>query len=313
MIFDGLLVGLMWALAWHCTHSRSYFAAVVAFIALGLLLALAWSRLYAPDVALAEAAIGAGLAGVLLLSTVRSLPGAGAAPVATQGWGHGLVWALTGALAGGLLWSALSISPPASVMSQQVQAHLSQTGVSHPVTAVLLNYRALDTALELAVLLWAWMAQRLLGEAAAPGYQGRRQVLSRVTSWVWPLVLMVAVYLLWRGSSGPGGAFQSGAVLAAGWVLLGMAQASVGVNPWHSIHLSVRLGWLGGVTMFFLVGLLGLAQGVGFMGYVPEQAGVWILLIESLAALSIGLLLASMVFVHLPRSSASDLEGRACP
>jgi len=311
MIFDGLLVGLMWALAWHCTHSRSYFASVVAFIALGLLLALAWSRLYAPDVALAEAAIGAGLAGVLLLSTVRHLPETQCATRATPGWRHWLVWGLAGMLAGGLLWSALSISPPASVMAQQVQAHLSQTGVTHPVTAVLLNYRALDTALELAVLLWAWMAQRLLSEVAGPEYQGHSRVLSRVAQWLWPLVLMVAVYLLWRGSSGPGGAFQSGAVLAAGWVLLGLAQVSVWVNPWQQVRLSVRLGWLGGVTIFLWVGLLGLAQGVGFMGYVPEQAGTWILLIESLAALSIGLLLASMVFVHLPRSSGADLEGRA--
>ena len=35
--------------------------AVILFIAFGLLLALVWARLRAPDVALAEAAIGAGL------------------------------------------------------------------------------------------------------------------------------------------------------------------------------------------------------------------------------------------------------------
>jgi multisubunit Na+/H+ antiporter MnhB subunit len=40
---------------------------VVLFIAFGLLLALAWVRLGAPDVALAEAAIGAGITGTLLL------------------------------------------------------------------------------------------------------------------------------------------------------------------------------------------------------------------------------------------------------
>lgn len=39
---------------------------VAAFIGLGTLAAVAWARLGAPDVAMAEAAIGAGLTGALL-------------------------------------------------------------------------------------------------------------------------------------------------------------------------------------------------------------------------------------------------------
>ena len=37
------------------------------FIVFGLLMSLAWARLAAPDIGLAEAAIGAGLTGALLL------------------------------------------------------------------------------------------------------------------------------------------------------------------------------------------------------------------------------------------------------
>lgn len=47
--------------------ARGAAQAVSAFIGLGLVTALAWARLRAPDVALAEAAIGAGLTGALLL------------------------------------------------------------------------------------------------------------------------------------------------------------------------------------------------------------------------------------------------------
>jgi hypothetical protein len=39
----------------------------------GLLMALAWARLEAPDIALAEAAIGAGLTGALLLDAVGQM------------------------------------------------------------------------------------------------------------------------------------------------------------------------------------------------------------------------------------------------
>ncbi len=49
------------------------FRAVVMFIVFGLVMALAWVRLEAPDIALAEAAIGAGLTGVLLLDTLGYL------------------------------------------------------------------------------------------------------------------------------------------------------------------------------------------------------------------------------------------------
>ena len=55
--------------------SRDLFKGVVLFVAMGLLMALAWVRLSAPDLALAEAAIGAGLAGALLLAAVRRLAG----------------------------------------------------------------------------------------------------------------------------------------------------------------------------------------------------------------------------------------------
>ena len=49
------------------------FAAVVGFVAYGLLLALAWVRLHAVDVALTEAAIGGGLCGVLLIGAAARL------------------------------------------------------------------------------------------------------------------------------------------------------------------------------------------------------------------------------------------------
>jgi uncharacterized MnhB-related membrane protein len=51
--------------------------AAAAFIALGVVMALAWARLNAPDVALAEAALGAGLTGALLLRHL-ALTGEGA-------------------------------------------------------------------------------------------------------------------------------------------------------------------------------------------------------------------------------------------
>jgi len=69
-LLDGMLVlALVW-LAWRALSSPDLFTAIVLFIAFGLMMALAWVRLQAPDIALAEAAIGAGLTGALLLSAL---------------------------------------------------------------------------------------------------------------------------------------------------------------------------------------------------------------------------------------------------
>jgi energy-converting hydrogenase B subunit D len=70
LTFDLLLAAsLLWS-ALRAITTQDLFRAAVLFIVFGLLMALAWSRLGAPDIALAEAAIGAGLSGALLLDTV---------------------------------------------------------------------------------------------------------------------------------------------------------------------------------------------------------------------------------------------------
>ena len=69
-IFDGLLLLVIVGLAWRSLNDRDAFRGVVTFIALGLLIAVAWVRLRAPDVALAEAAVGSGLTGALILSAL---------------------------------------------------------------------------------------------------------------------------------------------------------------------------------------------------------------------------------------------------
>lgn len=72
-VFDiMMLFALLW-LAWRALSSPDLFTAIVLFIAFGLVMSLAWVRLDAPDVALAEAAIGAGLTGALLLSALARL------------------------------------------------------------------------------------------------------------------------------------------------------------------------------------------------------------------------------------------------
>jgi len=73
LLFDGLLaLTLVW-LALRAVAARNLFRCSVSFITLGLVLAVAWVRLRAPDVALAEAAVGSGLTGAMVLASLARM------------------------------------------------------------------------------------------------------------------------------------------------------------------------------------------------------------------------------------------------
>jgi len=75
MVFDVLLAVITLALAWRAVTDGELFRAVVSFVALGLVMAVTWFRLSAPDLALAEAAVGGGLTGALMLAALRRWTG----------------------------------------------------------------------------------------------------------------------------------------------------------------------------------------------------------------------------------------------
>ncbi len=68
--FDAVLALLIVLCAGAAIVSAELLRAIVFFIVFGLLMAVGWLRLQAPDVALAEAAVGAGLTGVLLVEAL---------------------------------------------------------------------------------------------------------------------------------------------------------------------------------------------------------------------------------------------------
>src|SRR5262249_41986959 len=156
--------------------ARQTFVAVVSFVAYGLLLALVWVRLAAPDVALAVAAIGSGLSGVLLLGTAARLRDVEEqAEAARPGPLLRTVAAiLSVTVAAGLAVALLFLSGPAPTLAPLAAANLAATGVGNPVTAVLMAYRAMDTLLEKVVLMlaligvWSLAPDRVWGGHPGP-------------------------------------------------------------------------------------------------------------------------------------------------
>jgi multisubunit Na+/H+ antiporter MnhB subunit len=219
-----------------------------------------------------------------------------------------IVILLAAALGVALIWAMLTLGAPPVRLSTQVAERLGETGVSHPVTAVLLNFRGFDTLLEVAVLLLA-----LLGVLSVADGEGRGPVsvpdLQRVAAptggaavlpWLArvlaPLMVLTAGYLLWAGAHQPGGAFQAAAVLAATAVLLHLAHL---LPAWAAPGLALRAGLVFGLLAFITVAAALMLQGE-LLHYPPAWAGALILLIETALTLSLALILAGL-FLSLSR------------
>ncbi len=299
-IFDSLIgLGLLW-LTWKALTTPDLFKAIVLFITFGLLLTLAWVRLDAPDIALAEAAIGAGLTGALLLAALAKLrstnplikvvePSIKQKPkVSSIQWGPAVVSLL---VAVGLGNAVLSLPSYAPGLSLEVSEKLDSSGVSNPVTAVMLNFRGYDTLLEMIVLLVALVGVWSIGSLAKSREDRPDIVLDNLSRFLTPLLILVAAYLLWIGAHAPGGAFQAGSVLGAAGVLLLLTgwrlQAGFSALP-------LRLLLVAGSGTFVAMAVFTLLVEGQLLKFPIMQAGIFILLIETAATISIGITLAAL-------------------
>jgi multisubunit Na+/H+ antiporter MnhB subunit len=216
-------------------------------------------------------------------------------------------------LAALLAAAVLRLPAEPAALAGVVEREMERSGVSHPVTAVLLNFRAYDTWLELGVLLVAAVALLAVRRAAdlrdVPVPHDADPVLSSLAALTVPLMVLTAGYLLWLGSHAPGGAFQSGAVLGAAGVLLLLAgRASV---TWPG-PLPLRLGLAAGFLAFLALGGAASLAGGRFLQYPPTLAGTLILCVETAAALSIGLTLAVLFAgARAGRTGSGAAEGEA--
>jgi multisubunit Na+/H+ antiporter MnhB subunit len=294
-----LVVGLaVWTIA-----ARDLFASVVGYVAYGLLLALVWVRLYAPDVALTEAAVGSGVTGVLLITAGKRL---GAARAGEAGPAPGLALKLfAGALAllvAGALAAVILILPdPAPSLAPQAAAAADGpgAGLGNPITAVLISYRSFDTMLEKVVLIlavlgvWSVGADKAWGAAPAP--LGRRNPYGAsvfLAQMLAPVGAVIGVHIFWVGADAPGGAFQGGALLAAMWMIAMMARIT---EPPRVDARWLRLALVAGPAVFLVAGLAGPLMAGSFFAFPHAFAKPIILFIEAFMLLSIAVALPALV------------------
>lgn len=220
---------------------------------------------------------------------------------------QGVLIILLAALAGALLLAITDLPPAPVKLAGDVAANMASSGVTHPVTAVLLNFRGYDTFLEVAVLIIALLGMLAAGLPPPPPTGSRNAMLPTLARLAVPLMVLAAIYLLWAGAFRPGGAFQAAAVLAAAAVLLHLAELQA---PWADAARAPRLAIAGGFLLFLAIAASLLLNG-GLLRYPPEQAGLLIVLIESGLSISLAVNLACFFLLRSRAENASILRSTA--
>ncbi len=289
LLLDVAIVVLLLALAAGALYSRTLYGSLTLFFAFGMVMALAWARLNAPDLALAEAAIGAGLSGALLFNALqKSRPERIQAGRLQRRLAASVLSLVVLVVLLQSLWPALAREPS---LPGLVEDRLPQSAVGYPVTAVLLDFRGWDTLLELAVLLLAVLGVRVLQptHTAAPGPWPLLLAWGRTLA---PVTVVVAGFLLWQGAKGPGGAFQAGAVLAAGAVMLRLNQV---LPPLRWSNVLVRAAVLAGLLVFLGTAAATFWLGGGWLDYPRAANPALVVAIEVCATVSIATALTLLV------------------
>lgn len=201
------------------------------------------------------------------------------------------------ALTMGLGYAVLSLPEHGQGLQELVSDNIEESGVSNPVTAVLLNFRGYDTLLEMVVLLMALLGVWSLDSKALRRGARSGSVLDTLARLLLPLLILVAAYLLWAGAHAPGGAFQAGSVLGAAGVLLLLTGWRL--NPKFAA-LPLRISLVAGCTTFLVMAVFTLTSEGQMLKYSQAQAGILILIIETMATISIGITLAALFFGKCP-------------
>lgn len=73
MFFDKILLLLLIVCAIAAAFTKRTLTAVVIFMSYSLIMAVLWVLLESPDLAITEAAVGAGITGILFFTTLRKV------------------------------------------------------------------------------------------------------------------------------------------------------------------------------------------------------------------------------------------------
>jgi len=265
-------------------QSRNLFVSSLWFGIFSLLMASNFFILDAADVAITEAAVGAGVSTVLFLGAL-ALTNDREAPSHKVEW---MPLIIVGAL--GLVLFIVSFDHPrlgdpnAPVHLHIAPYYLQETprliDIPNVVTAILASFRGYDTLGEVIVIFTAGIGvlsvlsfrpkrkQAMTGKALGDEIRGvqHHAILRVVGKLIIPLLMMFALLVQFHGEYSPGGGFSAGALFAAAIMLYGILEGADRSSKAMPQAIMQRLAALG-ATLYSSVGIACMLFGGHFLDY----------------------------------------------
>lgn len=283
VLFGMFLLTLLVITALGIVRAQNLFTAVMLTGIFSLLMAANFFILDAADVALTEAAVGAGISTVLLLGALALTP-AQEQPTKAGRWLALGVVTLTTLVVVYATFEKPRLGDPLAPVHQHVAPwYLEETpkliDIPNVVTAVLGSYRAYDTLGEVIVVLTAGIGVLFLlglpgavGDrrpedlAEGRGYLSHHLIPQVVGRLLVPFILLFALYVQFHGEYGPGGGFQAGAIFAAGIILYALIEGErEALEVLSPRVLMLLMG--GGALLYGAVGVVTMLLGGDFLEY----------------------------------------------
>ena len=298
VIFSVFLLTLLLITAIAIVRSRGLFSAVMLSGMFSLLLASNFFLLDAADVALTEAAVGAGISTVLLLGALTLTASREATPSVNRVIALVVVAITTLAVIYGSFDKPRFFGDPEAPVHQHVAPwYLEKTreaiDIPNVVTAVLGSFRGYDTLGEVFVVFTAGVGVLfLLGRYHGPHAHRRsgepvglrHYLIPRLAGrMLIPFIILFGLYVQFHGEHGPGGGFQAGAIVAASFMLYALLEGekrALQVLSRRVLTLMIAIGAL----LYGVVGVAGIVLGGNFLDYS-------VLMSDPVAGQHIGLLL----------------------
>lgn len=279
ILFGLFLLTLLVITAVSIVRTQNLFVAVMLMAIFSLLMAANFFILDAADVALTEAAVGAGVTTVIFLGALALTADREKVTRSGTVFAISVVSVTVLLLVYATFDKPLLGDPDAAVHQHVAPWYLQQTpeliDIPNVVTAVLGSFRGYDTLGEVFVVLVACIGVQFILSAAPPPRvqqrsenQGLRhhlvpQVVGRL---LFPFIILFGLYVQFHGEYGPGGGFQAGAIIATGLILHALLEgesAALRAVPAHVLLMMVA----GGALLYTLVGVSGMLLGGNFLDY----------------------------------------------
>jgi multisubunit Na+/H+ antiporter MnhB subunit len=307
-----LSAGLLW-FAYKVCSAKDTFRGVIIYITFGMFMALAWLRLSTLDIALVEAAVGAGVMGILLIEAVTYFKSKKVYELDRDLYLHTDIYDIIKKgdhtfrkkvfyllFCVALIFTSyftITGNKDISLAQHLIDNKLYEAGVDSKITAVLLNFRGYDTLLETTVMMIALIGGYLLSkieECEHLPVENINPIFANYVQILFPPGFVFAIYIFYVGEYGSGGAFQSASIMCGIFVLLFFANR---FNSYY--HIIFVICSVIGLIIFIIIGVVPMVFEGVFMKFVYDFAKVSIITIEFFLMISIASIMISFFFLML--------------